>query len=115
MAYSLAPYYKAVRSTLQAAFCLRDLAPRSLAIPDIECKTNDDLLLQPLVVARTEQERCLIEGSLNSVRISFRFRAHDEMDSIVVSGFCRFLEKRAEDLVVLRRRAVKVCRSNGRA
>jgi actin related protein 2/3 complex subunit 4 len=32
---------------------------------------NKELLLQPVVIARSETERCLIEGSINSVRIRY--------------------------------------------
>ena len=35
---------------------------------------NKELLLNPLIVARTENERCLIEPSINSVRVSIKIK-----------------------------------------
>jgi len=68
---------------------------------------NKELLLQPLVVARSETEKCLVEGSVNSVRISVKIKQSDEMERVLVDRFSRFLAQRAEDFVILRRVAVK--------
>lgn len=69
---------------------------------------SKEVLLQPLVVARSDQERCLIEGSINSVRISIGIKQSDEMERVLVDRFSRFLAQRADDFVILRRAAVKV-------
>jgi len=34
------------------------------------CSTSKELLLTPVVISRNEKERVLIEGSVNSLRIS---------------------------------------------
>lgn len=69
---------------------------------------NKELLLQPMVVSRNEKERCMIEGSINSVRISVAIKKSDEMEEILVDKFSRFLAQRAEEFVILRRAPVKV-------
>ena len=38
--------------------------------PEVEVRSNKELLLTPLVVSRNEKEKVLIEGSINSVRVS---------------------------------------------
>jgi len=68
---------------------------------------NKELLLAPMTVARNENERVLIEGSINSVRMSIKIKQVDEMEVLLVDKFCRFLSQRAEDFLILRRSPVK--------
>lgn len=69
-------------------------------------RTNPELLLNPVVIARNEQEKVLIEGSINSVRISVRVRKSDELDQLIAHKFMRFLMQRAESFIVLRRKPI---------
>ena len=66
------------------------------------------MLLTPLTVARNENERVLIEPSVNSVRVSIRIKQADEVEHILVHKFTRFLEQRAESFFILRRKPIKV-------
>merc|ERR1712137_433009 len=52
-------------------------------------------------------ERCMIEGSVNAVRISVGIGQSDELEEILVNKFTRFLSQRAEDFVILRRKPIK--------
>lgn len=63
--------------------------------------------MNPLVVARTENERCLIEPSINSVRVSIKIKQADEIEGILCHKFTSFLMQRAEQFVVMRRKAVE--------
>jgi actin related protein 2/3 complex subunit 4 len=45
---------------------------------------SKELLLAPVVVARNEQEKCLIEPSINSVRISISIKQADEIEKVLV-------------------------------
>lgn len=67
------------------------------------------MLLNPLVVSRTETERCLIEPSINSVRVSIKIKQADEIEEILCRKFTNFLMQRAEHFVIMRRKAVEVC------
>ncbi|GKA89854.1 probable manganese-transporting ATPase PDR2 [Tanacetum coccineum] len=40
--------------------------------PEVEMKTSPELLLNPVVICRNEAEKCLIETSINSLRISLK-------------------------------------------
>lgn len=64
--------------------------------------------MTPLTVARNENERVLIEPSINSVRISIKIKQADEIENILVHKFTRFLEQRAESFFILRRKPIKV-------
>jgi len=90
--------------------CLRNFASQVVERhnkPEIEARMNKELLLTPLVIARNENEQCLIEGSINSIRVSIRIKQSDEMENVLVDKFSRFLAQRAEDFFILRRKAVK--------
>lgn len=105
-----AAYLKAIRSTLDAALCVRNFASQVVERhnkPEVEARMSKELLLQPVVVARSEGEKVLIEPSINSVRISVKIKQQDELENILVDRFSRFLAQRAEDFIVLRRCPVK--------
>ncbi|KAI9747536.1 MAG: Arp complex subunit [Lichina confinis] len=110
MSQSLRPYLQCVRSSLTAALSLTDF-PSQVAerhiVPEIEAKTSPEVVLNPLTVARNENERVLIEPSINSVRISIKIKQADEIEHILVHKFTRFLTQRAEAFFVLRRKPVK--------
>ena len=78
-------------------------------MPEIEAQTSPEVLLTPLIVARNENERVMIEPSVNSVRVSIKIKQADEIESILVHKFTRFLTQRAESFFILRRKPIKVC------
>jgi actin related protein 2/3 complex, subunit 4 len=67
---------------------------------------NPELLLTPVVISRNERERTLIEGSINSVRVSIAIKQADELEIVLAERFSRFLMQRAEEFHILRRKAV---------
>ena len=108
---SLRPYLQCVRSSLTAALSLANFASQTSErhnVPEIEAKSSPEVLLNPLTVSRNENERVLIEPSVNSVRISIKIKQADEIEHILVHKFMRFLTQRAEAFFVLRRKPVKV-------
>ncbi|KAF9173052.1 Actin- protein 2/3 complex subunit 4, partial [Mortierella sp. AD010] len=42
--------------------------------PEVEAGVSREVLLNPLVVSRSERERVLIESSVNSIRISIAIK-----------------------------------------
>ncbi|KAK0257787.1 Arp complex subunit [Friedmanniomyces endolithicus] len=112
MSQSLRPYLSCVRSTLTAALSLSNFASQAAErhnVPEIEAQSSPELLLNPLTVSRNQEERVLVEPSVNSVRVSIRIKQADEIEHILVHKFTRFLTQRAEAFLVLRRKAVEVC------
>lgn len=61
-----------------------------------------------MIIARNEEEKVLIEGSVNSVRVSVRIKKSDELDRVLARRFLRFLTQRAENFIVLRRKPIEV-------
>jgi actin related protein 2/3 complex subunit 4 len=101
-----------VRSTLTAALSLSNFASQASErhnVPEIEAATSPEVLLNPLTVSRNQDERVLVEPSVNSVRVSIRIKQSDEIEHILVHKFTRFLTQRAEAFFILRRKPVPVC------
>jgi len=75
--------------------------------PEVEVRTSRELLLTPVVISRNEKEKVLIEGSVNSLRISIAIKQADEIEKILCHKFMRFMMMRAENFIVLRRKPVE--------
>ncbi len=79
------------------------MSPRSRA------RTSPEGAPQPHDLLRcNENERVLIEPSINSIRISIKIKQADEIENILVHKFTRFLTQRAESFFILRRKPIKV-------
>jgi actin related protein 2/3 complex, subunit 4 len=50
-----------------------------------------------------------IEPSINSVRVSIKVKQKDELERILAFKFSQFLMRRAEQFIIMRRAAIKVC------
>ncbi|KAJ2716877.1 Arp complex subunit [Coemansia spiralis] len=110
MSNTLRPYLNAVRSTLTAAMCLENFASQIVEkhnVPEVEAGSTREVLLNPVVVSRNENEQVLIESSINSVRVSIRIKQADDIERILAHKFTRFLMMRAESFIILRRVPVK--------
>ncbi|EPS40544.1 hypothetical protein H072_5606 [Dactylellina haptotyla CBS 200.50] len=108
--HALRPYLTCVRTSLTAALSLSNFASQTVErhnVPEIETGKSPELLLNPLTISRNENERVLIEPSVNSVRVSIRIKQADEIENILVHKFTRFLTQRAEAFFILRRKPVK--------
>jgi hypothetical protein len=123
----LKPYLDACKTTLTAATCLRNFPSQTVERhnkPEVEIRSvpfspppkgfsffyrgNKELLLQPMTISRTENERCLIEPSINSVRVSIKIKQADEIEIILCRKFTAFLMQRAEQFIIMRRKPTQV-------
>lgn len=105
----LQPYLDCIRHSLDAALCLQNFASQMVERhnkPEIEAAGNPELLLNPLVICRSEDEACMIEPSVNSVRVSLKIKQADGTEEILAQKFVRFLMQRADNFVILRRKAI---------
>lgn len=75
--------------------------------PEVEARMSKELILTPVVLARDQLQQVLIEPSINSTRISVKIKQIDQLETILVDRFTRALMLRAEDFVILRRKAVE--------
>ncbi|THH19961.1 hypothetical protein EW146_g1321 [Bondarzewia mesenterica] len=110
MSNVLRPYLAAVRSTLTAALTLENFSSQVVERhnkPEVEVGGSKEVLLNPLIISRNENERVLIEPSVNSIRLSIKIKQADEIERILCHKFTRFMMQRAENFIVLRRKPVK--------
>ncbi|KAJ3346468.1 Actin- protein 2/3 complex subunit 4 [Entophlyctis luteolus] len=109
-ANTLRPYLTAVRATLTAAMCLENFSSQVVERhnkPEIEAQTTKEALLTPVVISRNENERVLVEPSVNSLRVSIKIKQADDLERLLCHTFTRFMMMRAENFVVLRRKAIE--------
>ncbi|VAI40266.1 unnamed protein product [Triticum turgidum subsp. durum] len=120
-ANTLRLYLTCIRNTLEAAMCLQNFPCQEVERhnkPEVELKTSSELLLNPaskiqphravdVLICRNEAEKCLVETSINSIRISLKVKQADELENILAKKFLRFLSMRAEAFQVLRRKPVQ--------
>ena len=110
MSATLKPYLNAVRATLTATMCLENFSSQIVERhnkPEVEVRSSKELLLTPVVVSRNEKEKVLIEGSVNSMRISIAIKQADEIEKILCHKFMRFMMMRADNFFILRRKPVE--------
>lgn len=69
---------------------------------------SKELLLNPVVICRNENEKCMIEPAVNSVRVSICIKQADEIEEILCHKFSRFLMQRAEQFLIMRRKPIEV-------
>ncbi|KAL3894629.1 MAG: hypothetical protein SGCHY_005165 [Lobulomycetales sp.] len=111
MSASLKPYLACVRSSLTAALCLQNFASQKVERhnkPEVEAESSKEVVLNPLVISRNENEMVLIETSINSIRVSIKIKQTDDIEKILAHKFTRFLMMRAESFVILRRKPIQV-------
>lgn len=74
--------------------------------PNPATQAVPELLLNPIRICRTAHETCLIEPTVNSVRVSFTFSKGDAVAELIMQKYVSFMEQRAAQFHVLRRKPV---------
>jgi hypothetical protein len=69
---------------------------------------STELLLKPVTIATSSNEKVLIEGSINALRFSIMFKKQDALEELLAKKYMRFLMQRAEQFMILRRKPVEV-------
>lgn len=100
----MSAYIEQVRHELIKALCLHFFPDQKIerqTKPEIEMRTCLELILAPLLITRDGQDSasdlsvcCLIEQSINSSRISFRFYAEDPVEQELIHTYLRFMMHR---------------------
>uniref|UniRef100_A0A8C8FCN4 Actin-related protein 2/3 complex subunit 4 n=1 Tax=Oncorhynchus tshawytscha TaxID=74940 RepID=A0A8C8FCN4_ONCTS len=94
-----------------AALCLENFSSQVVERhnkPEVEVRSSKELLLQPVVISRNDKEKVLIEGSINSVRVSIAVKQADEIEKILCHKFMRFMMMRVINENQLRRSCFKL-------
>lgn len=100
-------YLKAIRDNLDALLNLRyfpsQLVERQVH-PEVEFQDNPKLLLAPIKISKSEVEHCLIESSINSVRVSISIKKMQEVEHLLTHMLERFMALRADKFEILRKK-----------
>ena len=107
MANTLTPYLNEISKTLEATLNLRHLPSQTVERQihaEVELRDNPKLLMGDFLVARNEQEKCLIEASVNSVRVSVTIKKGMEIEWLVTDMLSRFMALRADKFDILRKK-----------
>lgn len=110
MAQALNTYLDNIRAALDSALNLRNFPSQQVERhnkPEIEMDRGKELKSPPIELTRSKYEKCLIEPSVNSTRISLKIKQVDDVDRLLSSMFMRFLMLRADQFIILRRKAIK--------
>ena len=110
MVSSAQNYLKAISDSLDAVLNLRyfpsELVERQIH-PEVEFQDNPKLVLNPIFIAKSEMETCLIEPSINSVRISISIKKGLEIEHLLTRMLERFMALRADKFEILRKKPAK--------
>lgn len=122
MANTTQAYIDTIRETLKAALCLTNFPSQIIERhnkPEVEVGISKEILFKPITIVRVPSdpskedpavdkcEKVLIEGSVNSLRISICLKKADNLEVILLHNFVSFLQQRAESFVILRRKPVQ--------
>ncbi|KAJ9516534.1 actin-related protein ArpC4 [Haematococcus lacustris] len=103
----LKAYAAAIGEALSRSLCLTQFPSQRVDgyyAPEVEvAHEGSELLLPKIEIRRNASESCLIEPSINSVRISLKLHAGDALEVELVRSYTRFLMQRADALRIIRR------------
>jgi len=104
MADSLKPYLAILRETLDFSLNLRMLPSQIYDRPQVEVKESLELVNNPIIICRNDEEKIEIEPSFNSVRINILVNKHGDLDSLLIDIFTQYLMARTERLNLFRKK-----------
>ena len=122
MATTNQPYYDTIRTTLTAALSLVNFPSQVVERhnkPEVEIGLSKEIMIKPIKIVRVPSvpnkdepvinkcEKVLIEGSVNSVRVSICIKKSDMTEVILIRRFVSFLQQRADSFFILRRKPVE--------
>mgnify|MGYP001626562780 CR=1 FL=1 len=100
-------YLNDIKFNLDAALNLRYFPSQMVekqVHPEVEFQDNPLLLMDPVYVTKSADECCLIESSVNSVRVSVRILKSSNLETLLAHMLARFMQMRADKFEVLRRK-----------
>lgn len=61
-------------------------------------------MLKPLTICKSEVEKCYVEASINSVRVSLAIKKNQEIEELLTHMLERFLALRADKFAIMRKK-----------
>merc|ERR1719223_273884 len=107
MTQTMTNYLRDIRMHLEPVLNLRYFPSQVVerqVHPEIEFQDNAALLAEPIIIAKSDQECCLIESSINSVRISIKIKKNMEIEQLLTRMLERFMGLRADRFEIFRKK-----------
>lgn len=92
-------YVQSIRAALTKALCIINFPSPSVERcnrPEVEYQDNEELMLDPILLTKGTSQRCYIEPSINSCRVSFCIKHADSLEGLLTKTYLRYLMQRAE-------------------
>ena len=100
-------YLRDIRMHLEPVLNLRYFPSQMIerqVHPEVEFQDNASLLCEPIKIVKSDQESCLIEASINSVRVSIRIKKGMEIEVLLSRMLERFMALRADRFEIFRKK-----------
>lgn len=108
MVESFKPFLSILRDTLDFALNIRNFPSQiyeKINRPQVEVRESLELINNPIVICRGEEDKIEIEPSINSVRVNVLIKKHMDLEDLIVDIFTHYLMNRADKLNILRKKA----------
>ena len=105
MVESTKPYLSIIKESLTYALNLRNfpsLVYEKINRPQIEVEESKELIMKPIIICRSENEKVEIETSINSVRLNLCTNKVD-IEELLTDIYSKFLMNRTDKLNLLRK------------
>ena len=106
MVESYKPYLTKIRDSLEIALNIRNLPSlkyEKINRPQVEVNESPELILKPIEIKRSEEEKVEIETSINSVRVNVVIKKHADIEKLLIGIYGKYLMNRANQLNILRK------------
>ena len=107
MAESLKPFLSIIRDTLDYALNLRYFPSQiyeKINRPQVEVRESLELVNNPIIICKNEEERIEIEPSINSCRVNIAIKKYTDIEYLLTGIFSSYLMNRADKLNILRKK-----------
>lgn len=105
MVESTKPYLSIIKESLTYALNLRNfpsMVYEKINRPQVEVEESKELLMKPITICRSDNEKVEIEISINSVRVNLASNKV-EIEELLTDIYCKFLMNRTDKLNLFRK------------
>jgi actin related protein 2/3 complex subunit 4 len=107
MAETLKPFLSILRDTIDFALNLRNFPSQiyeKINRPQVEVKESLELVNNPVLLCKSEDDKIEIEPSINSCKINILLKKYSDLESLLTGIFSQYLMNRADKLNILRKK-----------
>ena len=99
-------YFTIIRETLDQALCLQNFPSQKyekINRPQVEVHETLELINEPIIITRSEEEKVEIQSSINSVNVNVVLKKNADIEKLIIGIYGRYLMNRANKLDLLRK------------